>query len=125
MRGACVGVWGGAEVVGVLMGNAKDDDDDEVDGMLGVTSLWFGPAAEAAKFESDRPNSARLTSTGVLDILSTSLPSTSLPNEVVELDPGGPAVFPNLPLTPSTAFKNPVLPAVNVLEIASLVGASC
>lgn len=102
------------------MGNAKDDDDDEVDGMLGVASLWFGPAAEAAKFESDRPNSARLTSTGVLDILST-----SLPNEVVELDPDGPAVFPNLPLTPSTAFKNPVLPAVNVLEIASLVGASC
>jgi len=89
----------------------RDDDDEDL-------SLGVG---EPPKSVLDPAESGGLTSTGVLDTLDT------FPE--VETSPSAPSELGvlciccwNLPLTPSTALKNPPAPAVNVLEIASLVG---
>jgi hypothetical protein len=95
-----------------VVGAGVGDDDDE-DLSLGV--------GEPPKSALDPAESGGLTSTGVLDTLDTLPEAETSPSAPSELGVLCNCCW-NLPLTPSTALKNPPAPAVNVLEIASLVG---
>ena len=88
--------------------------DSGADSDVGRTSLGL-----VGVFKSRLESERGVTATGVLDILDT---KSDVEFSSMELKLG---VRCQRPRTPSTAFRKPVEPAVNVREMASRVGASC